>query len=59
MDGRKAWYVEGSSKKGGMGPTFASFLSEEDARQFSEEFGGIVKVLSQLTQPAKQMGSAR
>ncbi len=51
IDGGKAWYVEGSSKTGGMGPTFASFLHEGDAKKFAEEFGGKIKTLSQLSQP--------
>lgn len=51
IDGTKAWYIEGSSKTGGMGPTFASFLHEEDAKKFADEFGGKIKTLSQLSQP--------
>jgi len=41
-----------------MGPTFASFLKEDDAKKFAQEFGGEVKKLTQLGQhePAMQMG---
>jgi copper chaperone NosL len=40
IDARTAWYVHGSSRRGSMGPTLATFESETDARKFSEEFGG-------------------
>jgi copper chaperone NosL len=49
IEGRNAWYVEGSTKSGGMGPTFASFLNKKNAIDFSKEFGGEVKNLTQLT----------
>ncbi len=48
IDGRKAWYVEGSSKKGGMGPTFVSFEKQQDAKDFSIKFGGVVKAFLML-----------
>lgn len=44
IDARKAWFVAGSSKKGAMGDTLASFSLEQDATSFAAEFGG--KVLS-------------
>ena len=40
IDGRKAWFVIGSSKKGAMGPTLGSFKTKESAESFAEEFGG-------------------
>lgn len=48
IDARKAWYVMGS-KKMGMGPTFASFASEQAAQAFSEEQGGEVLAWSDIT----------
>lgn len=42
IDARNAFYVLGSSRRGAMGPTLASFASEEAARRFAEEFGGEV-----------------
>ena len=40
IDARSALYVRGSKRKGSMGPTFASFGSEADARQFIAQHGG-------------------
>ena len=40
IDARNAIYVRGSKRKGSMGPTFASFGSEADARQFVAQYGG-------------------
>ncbi len=40
IDARSALYVRGSKRKGSMGPTFASFGSEPDARQFIAQHGG-------------------
>ena len=42
IDAFKAFYVQGSSVHGSMGPTIASFASEADARAFSEKNGGKV-----------------
>ena len=39
-DARSAWYVAGSSQRGAMGPTLASFASQADAEAFAQEFGG-------------------
>ena len=39
-DARSAWYVAGSSQRGAMGPTLASFSSQADAEAFAKEFGG-------------------
>lgn len=43
IDAREAWYVHGSSRRGSMGPTIASFAAEADARAFAGEHGGEVK----------------
>lgn len=40
IDARSAWFVHGSSRRGSMGPTIASFANEADARKFATEFGG-------------------
>ncbi|ANQ86266.1 nitrous oxide reductase accessory protein NosL [Azoarcus olearius] len=40
IDARAAWYVHGSTRKGSMGPTIASFGSEADAQKFAAEYGG-------------------
>jgi len=40
IDARKAWYVAGHNRKGAMGPTFASFLDENVATTFVEQYGG-------------------
>lgn len=42
IDARKAWFVAGSSKKGAMGETLASFSQKADADAFATEFGGKV-----------------
>ena len=47
-DGRTAWYVAGSDKKGAMGPTFASFETQQQAQSFAAEFGGQVKSFEKL-----------
>lgn len=40
IDAKTAWFVHGSSRRGSMGPTIASFAEEADARKFVTEFGG-------------------
>lgn len=40
INAKEAWFVTGSSQKGAMGPTLASFSTEQDAKVFIEEFGG-------------------
>lgn len=42
IDARSAWYVAGSSRRGSMGPTLASFSGEADARAFAAQWGGDV-----------------
>lgn len=44
INAKTAWFVIGSSKKGAMGKTLASFSLKTDAQAFAKEFGG--KVLS-------------
>jgi copper chaperone NosL len=49
IDARTAWYVIGSTKKGAMGMTLASFSKQEDAKAFSLEFGGQVYPFEDVT----------
>ncbi len=49
IDANTAWYVSGSSQKGAMGMTLASFANEQDAKQFADEFGGKIINFSQVS----------
>lgn len=49
IDARSGLYVVGSSRKGSMGPTVASFAREEDAQAFAEQYGGKVLRFDQVT----------
>jgi len=49
IDARKAFYVVGSKRRGSMGPTLAAFAREDDARKFSEQYGGDVRRFEQVT----------
>ncbi len=49
IDAKEAWYVIGSSQKGAMGKTLASFSKESDALAFSQEFGGKVYQFDKIT----------
>ena len=49
IDARTALYVHGSSRKGSMGPTFASFSQEADAQKFIQEYGGTLVRMSDIT----------
>jgi len=40
IDARQAWFVVGSRRKGGMGPTLASFAQQADADAFAHQYGG-------------------
>lgn len=52
IDARKAWYVLGSNRSGGMGgPEAVPFASEANARRFASEQGG--KVYSLAAIPAE------
>ena len=42
IDAKAGFYVVGSKRHGSMGPTFASFAAEPDAKKFAAEFGGKV-----------------
>lgn len=49
IDARSAFYVLGSSRRGAMGPTLASFASEEAAHRFAGEYGGEVLRFEEVT----------
>ncbi|WP_296932818.1 nitrous oxide reductase accessory protein NosL [uncultured Marinobacter sp.] len=49
IDAREAFYVVGSSRKGAMGPTLASFASQADADHFANSHGGEVLAFSEVT----------
>ncbi len=49
IDARGAFYVVGSSRKGSMGPTVASFGAEADAKAFSAQYGGKILRFDQVT----------
>lgn len=51
FDAKSGFYVTGSKRRGSMGPTFASFSAEADARKFSAQFGGKVLRYAEV-QPA-------
>lgn len=49
IDARAAFYVSGSKRKGSMGPTLASFASNEDAEAFAKQYGGKVLRFGEVT----------
>jgi len=49
IDAKKAFYVLGSKKMGGMGPTLASFAKQEDAQAFAKNNGGKVLRFDEVT----------
>lgn len=49
IDAREAWYVVGSERTGGMGPTLASFETESEATDFAAEYGGQVIGFADIT----------
>ncbi|MDX9700667.1 MAG: nitrous oxide reductase accessory protein NosL [Rhodocyclaceae bacterium] len=49
IDARTAWYVAGSSRRGSMGPTLASFAEKGAAEAFAKEYGGQVLHYSEVT----------
>lgn len=55
IDARTAIYVAGSSQKGAMGPTLASFGSAADADRFTEAHGGEKMTYDEIT-PATLSG---
>lgn len=48
VDARQAWYVVGSNRKGAMGPTLASFSTEQHAKIFADKYGGKLYQFAQL-----------
>ena len=49
VDARSAFYVQGSSQHGAMGPTLASFARRDAAERFAKQYGGQVLAFAQVT----------
>lgn len=49
IDGKAAFYVIGSKKRGAMGPTIPSFGTREGAQKFTEGNGGKVYPFAEIT----------
>ncbi len=49
IDAKIAYYVIGSTKRGSMGKTFASFKKREDAEAFISDFSGDLKTFDELS----------
>ncbi|HWI80465.1 nitrous oxide reductase accessory protein NosL [Ramlibacter sp.] len=49
FDARTGFYVIGSKRRGSMGPTFASFAQEAEARKFAAQYGGKVLPFAEVT----------
>ncbi len=49
IDARQAFFVQGSSRRGSMGPTIASFANRADAEKFAAQYGGKVYAFSEVT----------
>lgn len=49
VDAKAAFYVVGSTRRGSMGPTLASFASAADAGKFAGQYGGKVLRFDQVT----------
>lgn len=49
IDAREAFFVVGSERTGAMGPTLASFATENSAVEFANEFGGEVVGFQDVT----------
>ncbi len=49
IDAKTAFYVHGSKLRGAMGPTFASFAEEANAKAFIEQHGGKLYRFTEVT----------
>lgn len=49
IDARSAWYVQGSNKMG-MGPTLATFATEQAAQEFADKEGGKVLAFADINE---------
>lgn len=56
VDAKAAFYVVGSSRRGSMGPTVASFAVEADASTFAAQYGGKVLRFDQVTLDMVDLG---
>ncbi|MGC1954247.1 MAG: nitrous oxide reductase accessory protein NosL [Gammaproteobacteria bacterium] len=50
IDAKSAYFVHGSTRRGAVGPTLASFALEADAVKFAGAFGGRVARFTDITQ---------
>ncbi|MFD2231146.1 nitrous oxide reductase accessory protein NosL [Alkalimarinus sediminis] len=58
INAREAWFVAGSSMKGAMGPTLASFAQKDAAEKFVTKHGGTVLEFKAITMEILNTGSA-
>ncbi|WP_250655311.1 nitrous oxide reductase accessory protein NosL [Alkalimarinus coralli] len=58
VNAKDAWFVAGSSMKGAMGPTLASFAQKADAEQFATKHGGKVIGFNDITMDILNSGTA-
>jgi copper chaperone NosL len=58
IDAREAFYVVGSSRKGAMGPTLASFANKPHADDFASAHGGKVVAFKEITMDHLNSGTA-
>ena len=58
INAKDAWYVVGSSMKGAMGPTLASFAQKTSADEFVAKHGGTVLGFEAITMDILNTGSA-
>lgn len=49
IDAHHAFYVQGSSRTGSMGPTLASFADRASAEGFARQYGGQVLAFTEIT----------
>ncbi len=56
IDARQAFFVVGSERTGAMGPTLASFATEEAAQEFAMNYGGQVLSYNEVTMDHLNVG---
>lgn len=49
IDARQAFFVHGSSRRGSMGPTIASFADRANAEKFAAQYGGKIHAFGEIT----------
>ncbi len=58
INAKEAWFVAGSSMKGAMGPTLASFAKKAAADEFVTKYGGSILEFEGITMEILNTGSA-